>query len=311
MTLGRSSTDRQITVVLKSESFSRYGYFTDLETQPSGAPVWFVSRDHLEGPVHSNDQLHMSGNPEFDGVVTSSATSVDYYHGGAPQDDPVFNDGLRLNVSRINLPLTVLPLRTAAASNGLWFEGNTTITLQNSGTMIVTNPVRNWTNVEVPIPANGAVFVNRGNLNVAGVLRGQLTLGSSNDVVIMGDVTYNTDPQSDPTSPDLLGLVAEQNVVVSQDAPNNVTVQAGIVALNESFTVENWWNGSPRGDLTVLGSMVQKRRGPVGTFDSHSGQKRSGYTKHYIYDGRFTELTPPYYPTTTDYQTALWQDNGS
>ncbi len=308
---GRGSMDRQITVMLRSESFSRYSYFTDLETQPSGSPIWFTTRDHFEGPVHSNDQFHIAGNPQFDGLVSSAATSLSYLNGGPPNDNPTFNGGLRLNASRINLPISVAPLRAAAAGGGLWFEGNTTITMQNNGTMLVTNPVRSWTNVQVPAPVNGAVFVNRGNLTISGVTKGQLTLGCSNDIVVANNVTYNTDPKSDPTSRDVLGLVAEQNVVISQSAPSDVTIQAAVLALNESVTVENWWQGPPRGTLTVLGGMVQKRRGPVGTFDPNTGLQRSGYSKHYMYDTRFTDIAPPYYPTTSDYQSALWQDNGS
>ena len=302
----RIQTSRQVAVVLSTQSFSRYSYFTDLEVQPSGSPIWFTSRDVLTGPVHTKDRFNIAWNPVFNGPVSSARSSINYYNGGPPTDNPAFNGGLSLGAASVQLPLTVTPLRAAAASGGMWLDGNTTIVLQSDRTMRVTNPARGWTNVTMPQPANGAVFVNQGNLTVSGTVSGQLTLGTSNDVILNNAVRYANDPQQISTSTDLLGLVAEQNVVVSQSAPYDMTIQASVMALNESFTVESWWQGPPKGTLNVLGGLIQKRRGPVGTFSGT--QKASGYSKNYVYDTRLMSMSPPFYPTTTQYVDALWQD---
>jgi hypothetical protein len=42
-------------------------------------------------------------------------------------------------------------------------------------------------------------------------------------------------------------------------------VQAAILSLKHSFTVQNFARGAPLGDLTVNGSITQKFRGPVRT----------------------------------------------
>lgn len=54
-----------------------------------------------------------------------------------------------------------------------------------------------------------------------------------------------------------------------------------------------------RGTLTVVGSMAQKFRGPVGTTSP------TGYNKNYKYDPRLTYSAPPKYltPTSTTYGT--------
>jgi len=268
--------------------------------------VWFTSRDYLQGPVHSNDRLNIAYNPVFDGPVSSAASSVAYYNGGPPNDNPAFNQGLTLNATPVQLPLSVTPLRTAAASGGLWLEGNTTIAMQADGSMLVTNPARGWVNQQTAAPANGAVFVNQGNLTVSGTVKGQMTLGTSNDIIIANNIQYAQNPATNPASTDMLGLVAEQNVVVSQNAPYDLTIHASVMALNESFTVEKWWVGPAKGTLDVLGGIIQYRRGPVGTFSGSN--KVSGYSKHYVYDKRLQAMTPPFYPTTSQFDETLWQD---
>jgi hypothetical protein len=225
-------------------------------------------------------------------------------------NNPQFNGGLSLNAGSITLPTSVTQLRVAASSaDGAWYTGNTTIRLQSDGTMLVTNAARGWVNRSQPLPANGAIFVNGGNATVSGTLDGQLTIGTNRDLLIDNNLRYADNPRTNPQSNDILGLVSEQNVVVSQAAPNDLEVQASVMALGSSFTVERWWQGPPKGTLSVYGGIIQDSRGPVGTFSSSTGQQLSGYAKDYQYDQRLSALAPPFYPTTDEYQDVLWQDN--
>jgi hypothetical protein len=61
------------------ENFAMYAYFSDNELFPAsidasygGQKIWFYGTDHIGGPLHSNDRLHMAGTPTFDGPVTSA-----------------------------------------------------------------------------------------------------------------------------------------------------------------------------------------------------------------------------------------------
>ena len=47
---------------------------------------------------------------------------------------------------------------------------------------------------------------------------------------------------------------------------NGITIDAAVLALNESFVVNNYGDGGVEGPLTVYGSIQQFARGPVGTF---------------------------------------------
>ena len=172
---------------------------------------------------------------------------------------------------------------------------------------------------------------------VSGALSGQLTIGSQNDVIVDGNITYQdctSWARAAQTSPcryntginDSLGLIAYNYVEVDHPvanqtllgsllpacgqpdivgitlppplclpgaAPNNVTIDAAILALNQSFVVNNYTQGAPEGTLTVYGAIAQFARGPVGTFNS--GGLFSGYTKGYTWDPRLPLYSPPSY----------------
>jgi hypothetical protein len=190
-------------------------------------------------------------------------------------------------------------MTAAQQVDGLYLSGDSAIMLLPNGTMNVTNEAKGWRDQNVPLPANGAVYVNNGYLDISGTLKGQLTVATNRSIYVVGNLLYSSNPRTDPLSGDLLGLVAQNNVYIGRDAPYNVEVDAYIVALNTSFGVENY-SGALKGTLTLYGGITQYRRGPVGTFNSTTGAKVSGYTKDYYYDGRLLNATPLYFPPAKD-----------
>ncbi len=310
---------RQVSGIIQTESFARYAYFTSLEQTATGGKLWFIGTDHIRGPLHTNDQLSIAGSPVFDGEVKSAASTINYRNpppsGG---NNPQFNGGLTLDASTVTMPTSLAQLRVAASSGGQWYAGNTTIAFSTSASScsplsppceLVTNAANGWVNQPRPLPTNGAVFVNGGNATVSGTVDGNISVGASADVVVKSSVYCADNPETNTASDDFVGLLAERNVVVSQSAPYNLDVQASVMALGESFTVQNYWVGPAKGTLKIYGGIIQKRRGPIGTFSGSSGAKLSGYSKDYWYDSRLQSASPPYFPTTGVYQTVIWQDD--
>jgi hypothetical protein len=72
-------------------------------------------------------------------------------------------------------------------------------------------------------------------------------------------------------------------------------VQAAILTLQHSFIVDNYNSGAKRGTLKVDGAIAQRFRGPVGTFNTSTGNGVTGYTKDYNYDNRLRYRSPPYF----------------
>jgi len=327
------SVIRTLTNYVQTDNYARYIWFTESEYF-QGNNVWFWSLDTLNGPVHTNGHFNIYGTPTFQDEVESVNSYITYYNHGnninstqlsnSPDDIPKFNGGATLGVNRINMPTQDLNLRSASTdTGGLRLTGDSVIVLNSGGTMNITNSsycieYNKWgqctqtcagTCMNQPLPANGALFVNNGNLTVSGTLKGRLSVGASGNIIIPADIRYANDPRlPGSTSTDTLGIVAEQDVMIPSTAPSNLEIDASIMALNTSFYLQNWASGSPRGDLTVFGGIIQKERGPVGTFNGATGTKISGYSKKYTYDTRLLDSPPPFVPTTGDYITLSWED---
>lgn len=174
-------------------------------------------------------------------------------------------------------------------------------------------------------PGFRGVISVAGTVGISGKLRGRVTVHSTRNVVMLDDLTYMTNPGSGQCV-DMLGVVAEQNIVIADNAllqpadidPTGTTVwkvlddspdawvDGVVMTLNTSWTVENYSGGPTsalacagvtrgRGCLYMTGSLIQANRGPVGT---SSG---SGFLKRYSYDRCALTNPPPYFPTTGRY----------
>ena len=66
-------------------------------------------------------------------------------------------------------------------------------------------------------------------------------------------------------------------------------MQAAILSVDHSFTVDNWGCGAQEGDLHIKGAIAQNFRGTVGYTGS------TGYYKDYVYDDILKLRSPPYF----------------
>lgn len=307
---------QRLTNYLQTDNYARYIWFTDTENF-GGTNVWFWNQDHLNGPTHTNGHFNIAGNPIFEGEVRSVDSYIRYFNNGTninspnlsnpPYDLPDFQSTVTLGSEAIKMPTQALSLRNAStATGGLRLRGNSTVVLNSNSTMNVTNWDKGWFNRNMPLPTNGALFVNNGNLTISGTLKGRLTAGASGNINIPSSIVYANDPRVNPASTDTLGLISETDVVIDSGASTNLEIDASIMALNTSFMLEDWWRGGAKGTLTVFGGIIQNERGPVGTFNGST--KVSGYSKNYSYDVRLLSFPPPFIPTTGDYITLSWEN---
>jgi hypothetical protein len=315
-----SGAEAESEVAIAKDAFSKYTYFTDYEPDN----IYFFSGDILEGPVHTNGILHIAGSPVFKGFVSSPNNwegHPDY------ENSPQFEGGKNLSS-----PVKEMPgvqeldyLRNVGISGGLSFSDPIFVEFKNDGTVdISTGSIEcsgwgpweectaQWnspTNYDLGL-TNGVISSSE-KVFTRGVLDGKVTLHSAKEVEIMGDLLYKDDPRNNPNSNDLLGIVSEGDVVVDENAhqasgSKDLEVHASIMALGESFRVEDYNSGNPRGTLTLLGGLQQKVRGPVGTFGG--GAVQSGFNKAYMYDDRMSRMIPPFYPRESIFSLKYWKD---
>ena len=156
-------------------------------------------------------------------------------------------------------------------------------------------------------------------------------ISAGNDIYISGNLTYQTQPnlallQSNPslgigadsvycTQAATLGLLADCVNILNPGVNNpsgELQIDASIMAgynnsTDGTFTLLNYnQSGVVLGTLQVIGGIIQKYRGPVGTV-SGSGTVETGFAKDYVYDPRLGTSPPPYYPVDGDYDMISWQ----
>lgn len=206
------------------------------------------------------------------------------------------------------------PISGSAGSAG-WSltDSNGTVRYPLSGE----SPATNWSNTsnrslwDTTTPAYGC---RDGDVFVKGTMNGKLTIASDNYIYATGDITYNN------ATSDVLGLVGNNGVLVwnplqyiqwyystpyngvSMLGDTDREIDAAVLSPVHTFQVQNYNAGPPRGTLTMRGSVAQRFRGPVATTSGSS--VATGYAKNYLYDARFSTVTPPYYlkPTSAAFK---------
>jgi hypothetical protein len=141
-------------------------------------------------------------------------------------------------------------------------------------------------------------------------------VNSGKDITVTNPIRYNSAP--DPTQainaavnlrPGTLGLMA-RNVTVASGTPTSMEIDAVVLAGSSStssgsFSVADYNTKKPTGTLKLVGGLIQKARGPVGTLSS--GVLNTGYAKDYYYDPRLADNPPPFFATTGLYDRLSWQ----
>lgn len=304
--------------------------------------ITFPRWDAIRGPLHTNDDLLTCGSPDFGrpgeedvieihGPAPGGFTrSTDSGCSGSPD----FYGPVRQPAEHLPVPSSNAALRDATAAE-YRFRGKTEITFDGTSSMrVATFPNGVRTETSMPLPPNGVIYVEKNgtcslqaprsiNYGVNGewrcailIVRGSypksMTLGSEDDILIDGDLTASD-------SKPVLGLIANRFVRVKHDVDGtcgenntnpsspdrvrvNYRIEAAILALKDSFVVDNYQCGDSLGTLTVYGAIAQKFRGPVGTFSGST--LNSGYAKDYNYNNALRYRSPPYF---LDPMQAAWR----
>ena len=136
-----------------------------------------------------------------------------------------------------------------------------------------------------------------GNVYVSGSYNKSMTIAAANDVIVRPTGASATNGDLLGVGDAVLGLIATNFVRVYHPCSGSVmpavTIDAAILSLKHSFTVDNYDCGSKLGLLTVKGAIAQKFRGAVGTGGNSSGG--TGYIKDYRYDDRLQYRSPPFF----------------
>ena len=154
-------------------------------------------------------------------------------------------------------------------------------------------------------------------MHLLGTVKGQYTLavsGSSGtgSIYLDNDIVYNTNPATNPSSTDMLGIVAQQNVWITDNTNNNtngIKINGSIYCQSGSFGAENYSTRPAAGFIDLYGGITQNTRGAVGTFTTDwwgNTYINHGFSKRYRYDDRLLTSYPPAYPGCGTFEVVSW-----
>ena len=307
-----------VEITLKPSSFSKFAYFSMSE----GGNIWWTGNDTVWGPFHTQDHIRAFQHPTFMGKASSFKSIL--YKKSEAKDKPNFNGGYAPSV---DLPLPtdgVSKLEASAAAGGFVFDKtkytkDKTVYLTFAGDSIKYKYSATGSETTVlakTLAPNGVIFAPDVTMRIKGTVKGQFSIGASGNmgnqgsIILDDNIVYNSNPQTNPNSTDMLGIVAENDVVIANNSANNdgINIFASIYCENGGFTAEDYDSRPVSGAINLYGGVIHKTRGAVGTFDSGSGKVLSGFVKKYRYDERFMLTSPPSFPGTGMFEIVSWYE---
>jgi hypothetical protein len=249
-------------------------------------------------------------------------------YGTPPVYAPIFNKGRTWGVS-INRPNGNMPnLESIAASSTppALFNGNdVALTFFGDGRVNVrippsTGAMRNDTVPITSVTSNGVIAVKNGDVRVKGVYHGQVTVtalkgtaasGTKGNVWIDGDIVAGNNPQTNPSSTDMLGLVAERMMYLTTTgiprlSTSVVNIQAALYAHTGVFAAENYNTIGLSGRISLYGALSMNASTATGKMSG--GVLVGGFLKSLRFDSRYATSAPPSFPRSDRLRLVAWYE---
>jgi hypothetical protein len=162
------------------------------------------------------------------------------------------------------------------------------------------------------MPAGGVIYIED-KVWVEGTVRGRAT-------VVAAQLPYNSSTAPTIYIPkniiyaakdgsNVLGLIAQKNIVVTYHAPSDIEIDAAIISQNGGCQFF-YYSGNIKNSITIFGAIMTFHQWTWTWVDSF-GNDISGYSSTYNnYDTNLLYNPPPYFPlSSSGYQLLSWTSN--
>jgi Tfp pilus assembly protein PilX len=165
----------------------------------------------------------------------------------------------------------------------------------------------------VAIPQSGIFYVED-DVWVEGAVKGRVEIvaaklpynsNTAPSIYIPNNITYTKTDGSD-----ILGLLSQQDIVATYNAPSDLAISAALVAQSGSIQVYDYSPGNIKNSITLSGSLISYGLW-TWSYVNGGGSVVSGFKKTYTnYDSNLLYGPPPGFPLTSDgYQQLYWSSN--
>lgn len=284
-------------------SLSMYAWLTN-----NTGNVFWSNGDTVWGRAHSNGNVHIAGSPVFMDKATSSK-HFDPPTPGKGANQAIFKNGYETGIAPVSMPSNLVELTAASLAGGRHYIHDVDVTLSpgtggnNDGMATVKDRATGITDtINFSTPGFNGVILSVANVYVKGVVDGSISVVSLQNIWVTDDVVYERDPRYG-ASDDLLGLVAENDINIADNAPNHAdcVIDACILARDGSMMAEDLSSLPVCGQLHTFGSIIQNTEQEVGLYKAGGGGKSTltnGFSKDFRYDARLSDpgFRPPFFP---------------
>ena len=166
----------------------------------------------------------------------------------------------------------------------------------------------------VAVPSNGVIYVED-NTWVEGVVNGRVMVAAANlpyvpntapNIYIQNNITYQAKDGSD-----VLGLLAQNSVVVAHGAPNNLEIDAALIAQNGSAEFYYYPDGSAiKNQISIYGAIMTFGQWTWNWVDGNNNNVSGYATTSDTYDNNLLYAPPPGFPlSSSGYKQISWISN--
>ena len=160
---------------------------------------------------------------------------------------------------------------------------------------------------------NGVILIKQGNVTMRGTVDGKVTVAALangagttvGNVFLDNSIVYKVDPRVDPTSNDMLGIVAENKTEVTfNNSRGDINIMASIFNQNSGLSIANYSSYTSISNMKIFGGITGNDILPTAVYSGTTPTK--GYRFVHKYDTRFMNSIPPFFPMTGTYEVISW-----
>ncbi len=266
--------------------------------------IWGTGQDPLLWEFPVADSLDFDAIAlDFEAMEIAAIDNGFYLDGsGAKGYHLVFNSAGTFNVYKVT-----------KLQNSVWGYNGTDWTYESND---ISNETAMPQYLNTPLPTNGIIFV-KDQTWITGQVQGRVTVaaarlpedGTTYDIIIPDDITY----YPDRTSGSVLGLIAQEDILVPLYSPNDLTIDAALIA--QQGHIFRYYYYPPyyptdtiKHSIETYGTIITNT---IWTWSwvNQNNQITSGYQiTSTNYDPNILFAPPPYFPTQDDYTFISWAE---
>lgn len=153
------------------------------------------------------------------------------------------------------------------------------------------------------MPANGYIYVDD-TVWVEGIINGRASIGVVEDknIILNNDIIYTAKDGNH-----VLGLISEQNILLPYNSPDDLEIDAAVLAQNGAAK-RYYFPGNTKDNLLIYGCIISNETW-TWSWVSGGGSVVSGYENtNSTYDANLTYSPPPGFPVGSEYNLVSWEE---